>query len=468
MSNDTDSLPNNSLQAAGSLKGASSRNITLSNIGPWSWFVCDYAIAFIFAAIAFSLTPYSSDIQQEAVRGAHVGSLAFCFGTGLLVALIAHISGLHETNQRASLKFLGRCAIVCSVALLILNIELLLVHYLIVGRLITFYSVIGCTLGLFVVRAVVVGLVLRNRYVVGFVGSDKFTSMVPAVSELEFAQGLSTIALTMRQGESVNLLQWASDNRVSQIVVDPTDSISPSQSDLLRLMNISLNVSSYSNFIEKLYQRIPSDHINAQWVIECQDEHAVLYKTAIKRALDIVISSVALVLLSPFAIIAAICVKLDSPGPIIFRQIRVGQYGQSFTMLKLRTMVQEAEQGGAQWAVKSDNRITAVGQFLRRSRLDEIPQLYNVLAGEMSLVGPRPERPEFTPALEARIPFFVYRVLVKPGITGWAQINSGYAATEAESATKLSFDLYYVKNLSLGLDLRILLRTISSFASGSR
>jgi len=137
-------------------------------------------------------------------------------------------------------------------------------------------------------------------------------------------------------------------------------------------------------------------------------------------------------------------------------------------MLKLRTMVHEAEKGGAQWAAKSDNRITAVGRFLRRSRLDEIPQLINVLAGEMSIVGPRPERPEFTRELEARIPFFVSRILVKPGITGWAQINAGYAASEAEAATKLSYDLYYIKNLSLGLDIRVLLRTISSFASGSR
>jgi lipopolysaccharide/colanic/teichoic acid biosynthesis glycosyltransferase len=194
----------------------------------------------------------------------------------------------------------------------------------------------------------------------------------------------------------------------------------------------------------------------------------VLYKTAIKRALDIFIASISLLLLFPLVLIAAVCVKVDSPGPIIFRQTRVGQFGRSFTMLKLRTMVQEAEQGGARWAVKSDTRITRVGKFLRRSRIDEIPQLLNVLAGEMSLVGPRPERPEFTPTLESRIPFFVYRLLVKPGVTGWAQVNAGYAATEAEAATKLSFDLYYVKNLSFGLDLRVLLRTISSFTNGSR
>ncbi len=467
MSNDTVSVQR-SVPADWTGANTSTRNITLSNIGPWAWFVCDYAIAYAFAAFAFSLSPYSEDIQQVLFED-HIDRLPFCFGAGLLVALVAHIAGLHEPNQgRTSLKLLGRCAMVSGIAVLILNIELLMVHYLTVGRLITFYTFIGCTVGLFVIRALVVGLVVRNQYVVGFVGSEKFVAKADDLSDSGSTQGLKTVALVMKKGEEVDLLKWAVDNRVNQIVVDPTDTVSPSQPSLLSLMNISLTVSDYSNFVEKLYQRIPSDHINAQWVIKCQEEHAVLYKTAIKRALDIVIASIALVLLLPFGIIAAICVKLDSPGPIVFRQTRVGQFGRPFTMLKLRTMVKEAEKEGAQWAAKSDSRVTPVGQFLRKSRLDEIPQLLNVLAGEMSLVGPRPERPEFTPKLESQIPFFVHRVLVKPGITGWAQVNSGYAATEAESATKLSFDLYYVKNLSLGLDLRVLLRTISSFASGSR
>ena len=465
MSADSAALENRA-QINRTLESASSRNITLSSIGPWTWFVCDYAIAFIFAAIAFSITPYSAEIQQESVAGEHVGRFVFCFGTGLLVALFAHISGLHEPNQgRTSLKLLGRCALVSLVALIFLNIELVLIHYLTVGRLITFFTIVGSTLGLFAVRALIVGLVVRYQYVVGFVGSENFTDMVSQISGLDSAQGLKTVSLTMKEGATVDLLGWALENRVSQIVVDPNDTIRPSHADLLGLLNTSLSVASYSNFIEKLYQRIPSERINAQWVIECQEEHAVLYKTAIKRALDIVIASIALVMLLPLGLIAAICVKLDSPGPVIYRQTRIGQFGQPFTILKLRTMVQQAENGGAQWAVKSDARITAVGQFLRRSRLDEIPQLINVLAGEMSLVGPRPERPEFTVILESRIPFFAYRVLVKPGITGWAQVSAGYAATEAEAATKLSFDLFYVKNLSLGLDLRILLRTISSFAS---
>ncbi len=444
------------------------RNLTLSRIGPWSWFVCDFVIAFVCAAIAFSLTPYNIEFRQEAFYVAHVGRLEFCFGAGLLIAFVSHISGLHETRQGcASLRLLGHCARVSSIALLFLNLELLLVHYLLVGRLITFYTFIGSTMGLFMVRALV-GLVVRKHYVVGFIGSEKFTGMVREFGRLDFGQGLTTVALTMKEGAPVDLPGWALENHVSQIVFDPNDTIRPSRADLLELLDISLSVVSYSNYVEKLYQRIPSDFINAQWVIDCQEELAVPYKMAIKRVLDIVIASIALVILLPLGLVAAIFVKLDSPGPVIYRQTRVGQFGRPFTMLKLRTMVEQAENGGAKWATEFDSRITAVGQFLRRSRLDEIPQLLNVLAGEMSLVGPSPERPEFKVTLESRIPFFAHRVLVKPGITGWAQVNRGFAASEAETATKLSFDFYYIKNLSLGLDLRILLRTISSFNSGAR
>lgn len=454
---------------ADSMIRTSSNRIALSNIGPWSWFIIDYSIAFIFATIAFSLTPYSVEMQEILASKEHAGILSFSFGTGLLIALSAHIVGLHEPNQvRTSLKMLGRCALVSVLGVLVLNVELLLVHYLTVGRLITMYTVIGCTLGLFVVRALVFGLIARNQLVVGFVGSSKFTHLVSNLGETNSAQDLQFISLNLQENESVDLLSWAHFHGVNQIVVDPNDEVSAAQEDLLRLMNASVSVSTFSNFIEKLHLRIPSNNISAQWVIECQEDHAMVYKMAVKRSLDIVIASLTLFVLAPVGLLAALCVKMDSPGPVVFRQVRVGQFGRKFTMFKLRTMVQGAERNGAKWASKSDGRVTRVGAFLRSSRIDEIPQLINVIAGDMSLVGPRPERPEFIPDLESKIPFFSHRVLVKPGITGWAQVNSGYAATEEEFTTKLSFDLYYVKNLSLALDLRILLRTISSFAMGSR
>lgn len=469
MKSDTAIVDNRQSDIQGAAKPA--RKLKLSNIGPWSWFVIDYAIAYVCATLAFWLTPHSVEIQNQSVAGVHIGQMGFSFAFGLCLALVAHIAGLHEPIQRrTSLRLLGSCALVALIAILLLNIELLIIHYFVVGRLITFFTFVSCTIGLFVIRALVVEL--TDKHVVGFVGSSKFVAKAPGVDAMLTAQGVKTVTLLLNENEkqpsNVSLLEWATKNGVSEVVVDPEDHLVPAEAELLGLINSNFSVSTYTNFIEKLYQRIPNEHINAKWIIDCLAEQTVIYNSAVKRAIDIVVASIALVLLSPIMLIAAICVKLDSPGPIIFRQTRVGQFGELFTMFKIRSMVQHAEQNGAQWAQKSDVRVTKVGQFLRRSRIDEIPQLINVLMGDMSLVGPRPERPEFTSELESRIPFFVHRVLVKPGITGWAQVNASYAATEAEAATKLSFDLYYVKNMSFGLDLRVLLRTISSFASGAR
>ncbi len=454
--------------AAGSAVDAKpSRKISLAGIRPWTWFVIDYAIAYASATLAFTLTPHALTImglEQE-----HVGQLGFSFGLALLVALVAHVAGLHELNQkRRSFSLLGRCFLVSLIALVIINAELLFVHYLKVGRLITVFTLIGCTAGLFALRAVIVGMVVRNTYVAAIVGSSEYTDRALSYLESSETNGVKIITLDLGDKPDTNLKEWAIQNGVDQVVVDTDDPLVPSQSELLHLIDGRLTVSTYTSFVENLFEKVPSKHITAQWIIDTQSAHESLYESAVKRILDIVVAVIALVLLAPLVLIAAVIVKLESPGPVIFRQVRVGQYGQLFTMFKLRSMRADAERNGAVWATEKDTRITRVGQFLRNSRLDEAPQLLNVIAGQMSLVGPRPERPEFTEQLEKGIPFFVHRLMVKPGITGWAQINAAYAASEADSETKLSYDLYYVKMLSFAMDLRILLRTISSFTNGAR
>ena len=170
------------------------------------------------------------------------------------------------------------------------------------------------------------------------------------------------------------------------------------------------------------------------------------------------------------ASLVALAVKLDSHGPVLFRQPRVGQHGRIFVLNKFRSMTIDAEPDGAVWATQNDPRVTRVGKWLRRLRLDELPQFVNVLLGDMSFIGPRPERPEFVRALQRRIPFYMERHSVKPGITGWAQVRHQYAASVEDSLEKLQYDLYYVKNLSPLLDVIILLSTIQVvlFARGSR
>jgi sugar transferase (PEP-CTERM system associated) len=179
-----------------------------------------------------------------------------------------------------------------------------------------------------------------------------------------------------------------------------------------------------------------------------------------KRAFDLVASTVGLILAAPIVALSAVAIKVDSPGPVLYSQERVGEHGRVFRIRKLRSMRLDAEAGGAAWASENDPRVTRVGRFLRRSRVDEIPQLWNVLVGDMSLVGPRPERPEFVADLEQRIPFFRQRLSVKPGITGHAQVRSRYGASVEDAREKLQYDLFYIKRFSLLFDLSILVDTV--------
>lgn len=441
------------------------RKISLAGIRPWTWFVIDYAIAYASATLAFMLTPHSMLGPEQD----HVGQLGFSFGVALLVALVAHIAGLHELNQRKrSFGLFARCFFVSLLALVIINAELLFVHYFTVGRLITIFTMAGCTIGLFALRALLVEIVERNNYVAAIVGSRSYIDHALGFLGSNKPGGVEIISLDLGEEPDTNLKDWAVRNGVDQVVVDIDDPLAPTQSELLKLLDGSLTVSRFTSFVENLFEKVPTQHITAQWVIDAQADHESLYKSTVKRALDVIVASVALVISLPFMLIAAIAIKLESPGPVIFKQERVGQYGRRFTMFKLRSMRTDAEKNGAQYASPQDARVTRIGQFLRNSRLDEAPQLINVIAGHMSLVGPRPERPEFTDELESNIQFFEHRVMVKPGITGWAQINADYAVSEEDSVNKLSYDLYYVKMLSFAMDLRILLRTISRFSAGAR
>lgn len=231
--------------------------------------------------------------------------------------------------------------------------------------------------------------------------------------------------------------------------------------DLLRIKTTGVYVNEFSTFLERETGRVDLDTVNPSWLIFSDGfSSGRMVSSAVKRLFDIVASLMLLVCTAPLILLFALLVKLDSRGPAFFRQTRVGLYGEAFSLVKLRSMRVDAEAGGAQWAAKQDPRVTRVGRIIRKLRIDELPQAWTVLRGQMSFVGPRPERPEFVTDLEEHMPFYAERHMVKPGITGWAQINYPYGASIEDARHKLEYDLYYAKNYTPFLDLLILLQTL--------
>jgi exopolysaccharide biosynthesis polyprenyl glycosylphosphotransferase len=214
-----------------------------------------------------------------------------------------------------------------------------------------------------------------------------------------------------------------------------------------------------SGFFEYTLRRVPVSHLSPAWFMSLVHLRQPLYGRWTKRAFDVVMAAIGLLVALPLmAVVAAVVSR--SPGPLLFRQTRLGEGGRPFTILKFRTMVPDAESDGPQFAAERDPRLIPGGSLLRRAHLDELPQLWNVLRGEMSVVGPRPERPEVASSLEDAVPFWNRRLLVKPGVTGWAQVCCGYVADCAEMADKLAYDLWYLRNQSLLVDIAICLRTV--------
>lgn len=206
--------------------------------------------------------------------------------------------------------------------------------------------------------------------------------------------------------------------------------------------------------VETIYNQYINSQINKEPKVNRSN---LGFYYIVKRAIDIILCLIGLVIALPIMVIVGIAIKLESKGPIIYKQERVGLEGRTFTIYKLRSMYIDAEKNGAQWACKDDPRVTKVGRFIRKTRIDELPQLINILKGDMSIVGPRPERPILTYKFNEEIPGFVNRLQVKPGLTGWAQVTGGYELSPKE---KLEKDMYYIENQSLWLDLKIIFKTI--------
>ena len=303
------------------------------------------------------------------------------------------------------------------------------------------------------VRAVLLGRTEPGAEIVQTLYAARFECRLvgkvtgPAGTEAERTQLIDEVRTLLRSHAADELIVTSNDLRVLPGLIE-------------ECVTTGVRVVSASTLVERYMGRVPVDAIDTHWYLSLPDNDLWERPYAVvRRVVDLILSvviSIPFLLLLP---LLALLIKLDSKGPVMHVQRRVGQHGHEFDLLKLRTMRVGAEAEGVQFATRADPRITRVGGLLRATRLDEVPQLLNIVRGEMSFIGPRPERPEVMSQLEAQIPRFSARLLVKPGLTGWAQVRSGYASTIPEMTRKLEYDLYYIKNRSLRLDLQVLAGT---------
>ena len=268
-------------------------------------------------------------------------------------------------------------------------------------------------------------------------------------------------------GTFADLPELVDRYKVGLIVVCLDDQRATLPVDLLLDLKVAgIEVIDGHRLFEKVTGRLSIDSLRPSALIFSPGFKRHAATAAAKRVVDVMIASVSLLTMAPFLLIVAMLIKLDSPGPIFYRQKRVGFHSRPFMIIKFRSMVDGAETSGPRWAQENDHRVSRVGRWLRKARIDEIPQFINVLKGEMSVIGPRPERPIFVEELRTQIPYYDIRHTVRPGITGWAQVMFGYAASQEDSHLKFQYDLYYIKNRSFWLDLKTLGKTVRVLMKG--
>ena len=268
------------------------------------------------------------------------------------------------------------------------------------------------------------------------------------------------------KNSKLSINEFCAKNNVDLLVLESQNG--SGHLDVVPLLEAGIRIMNLKDFSEKNLEKIPPAFVNRSWLLglDLRMRDPLLHK--IKRIMDITVGSFGLLFSLPILIPSLLVIALNSGFPVFFSQTRTGFLGREYVLYKLRTMKKDAENDGAVWANKKDSRITHVGKFLRKWRIDEIPQFWNIIVGDMSIVGPRPERPEFQEQLIKDVPHWNCRHLVKPGLTGWAQIQFEYASDLKSSEEKLAYDLYYIKHASIIFDIQIILSTLRSIAKGSR
>jgi exopolysaccharide biosynthesis polyprenyl glycosylphosphotransferase len=403
---------------------------------------------FVFGAIVFSSTTYIAGLYSTHSAGRGILDRSLVLVVCVVAAVLVVIGGTYLNSARPLGRGIMLLGALASYVITLLH-HLLILHGLRHSKERVLYVVSSAFDE------------AETRLFAGFGGRYlEFAGIV--VSEEYRPSGQSRVL-----GKMADIAVIVERERISRVLCTGkglTDEGMTRQFCKLRYCGVS--VMPLVSLCEEVEQYVPLELINSEWLLNASGEPQHIYIKKLKRLFDIVCSAIGLVLGLPAMAAAALAIRCTSPGPIFYRQTRSGRFGRPFQMTKLRTMRVDAEKDGAVWSGANDPRVTFVGRFLRRYRIDEIPQLWHVLCGHMSFVGPRPERPEIITQLARQIPFYEERLMVQPGITGWAQVSYPYGASVLDARRKLEYDLYYMKHMSLFLDVFILLDTVRTILTG--
>lgn len=463
----------------------------LSHLPGTVWILIDYVVSLLAVLLALVVLP-DRGVFLDATTDHGFDLRWYLFLFALVAITLAHVFGLHEPHlTRDPVRLaINLLAVFAFTAIVLTTANSVIFRFSGGLKVLLLASAIGWS-GIFLTRVIYWRITDEYVHRVCLIGDRAFLDSVSGelategtsltlrkVAIEQYAWSLDdavgnaapladpVAAGTASEGRDpvkAWILRQSFDEIVTQASLPP-DIMSPAVSCLDR----GAQVFAYPQFVENHLKRVPVRQLTNEWFLYSTllglDPH---YRIA-KRLFDLGIATAGLLLTAPIVVLAALAIRLTSRGPAFYSQTRVGLYNQPFRIYKLRTMTTNAEQSGAQWAKKADPRVTPLGRLLRKTRIDELPQFWNILRGDMAFIGPRPERPEFTRELAEQIPFYEKRHLVKPGLTGWAQINYPYGASVTDALKKLEYDLYYIKHGSLQLDLHIVVRTLGAIMKGAR
>ena len=447
--------------------------------------ICEFIIMSLsISASAYIIFQQDSQQFSSYFDSSLVSALIYAFVMSLSMIAI----GLYQASLREGmLGFLLRLSAALFLGTVILSLIFYIFPSLFLGRGVLLLAEVITFIGIALIRNIIYfsgSTIFKKRILV--LGAGKRAASITELRRKSDQVGFTIVGYIHVRGEknvvddekvihlNSSLLDYCIDNNIDEIVLAINDRRKTLPiSELLDCKMSGVDMVDVLQFFERETSKIKLDHLHPSYLLFSDGFQQGIARQNIKRLFDIVISGLFLLVTWPIMALTALLIMLESgfKQPVLYRQVRVGEDGKPFQVLKFRSMRTDAEKDGkAQWAVENDSRITKVGRFIRKVRIDELPQIFNVFKGDMSFVGPRPERPEFVGELSDKIPYFSERHRIKPGITGWAQLSYPYGSSEKDSLEKLQYDLYYVKNHSLFLDFLILLQTVEVilFGKGAR